>query len=48
MVQRNSMIRFFYIDDIVFIYKKNQKDKVDQVIELLQKIITNKKIGKLK
>ena len=39
---------FFYVDDIVFVYKKDRKDKVDQVVQLLQRIITIKIVGELK
>ncbi|WP_375449240.1 hypothetical protein [uncultured Nostoc sp.] len=48
MVQKNGIIGFFYIDDIVFAYKKDQKDEIDQVIKLLQKTIIIKKVGELK
>ena len=29
MVQRNGIIGFFYLDDRVLIYKKNQKDEIN-------------------
>lgn len=29
MIQKNSIISFFYIDDIVFAFKKGQNNKVD-------------------
>ena len=45
---KNGIIGFFYVDDIVFAYKKDQKDEVDQVVELLQRTITIKKVGELK
>lgn len=35
LVQKNGIIGFFYINDIVFTYKKEQKNHVDQVVELL-------------
>ena len=35
VVQRNGIISFFYVDDIVFAYKKNRKNKVDWIVESL-------------
>ena len=35
VVQKNGIIGFFYVDNIVFTYKKDQKNKVDRVVELL-------------
>ena len=35
VVQKNGIIAFFYIDDIVFAYKNNQKEKGDWVVESL-------------
>ena len=35
VVQKNGIIDFFYINNILFAYKKDQKDEVDQVVESL-------------
>lgn len=34
-MNKNSIICFIFVNDIIFAYEKNQKDKVNQVIELL-------------
>ena len=49
VVLRNGIIAFFYLDDIVFAYKKNpRKDEVDRVVDSLQRTLTIKKVGELK
>lgn len=48
VVQKYSIIGFFYIDDIVFAYKKDQTNKIKRIRESLQQRLTIKKIGKLK
>ena len=37
-----------YYVSIEVLLTKDQKDKVDQVVELLQRIVTIKKVGELK
>ena len=48
VVQKNGIISFLYVNDIVFAYKKDQKDKIDQIVKLLWRTITIKKINELK
>ena len=48
VVQKYSIIGFFYIDNIVFAYKKDQTKKIKRIRESLQQRLTIKKIGKLK
>ena len=49
VVQKDGIICFFYVDDIVFAYKKDRKDEVNQIKESLQKTLTIKerKVGSL-
>ncbi len=48
MVQKNSIICFFYMDNIVFAFKKDQCDKVEKTVALLSKALTIEKQGELK
>lgn len=48
MVQKDGIIGFFYVDNIVFIYKKDWANKVKCIRELLQQRLMIKKISKLK
>lgn len=48
IVQRDGIIDFFYIDNIVFTFKKNQVDEVKKIVELLSQVLTIKIIGKVK
>ena len=45
---KNKIISFFYVDDIVFVYKKDQANKVKYIRELLQQKLIIKEVGKLK
>lgn len=42
------IIGFFYVDDIVFAYKKDRAGKVKQIVESLSKTLTIKVVGELK
>ena len=48
VVQRNRIIGFFYVDDVVFAYKIDQNDEIDRVVESFQRALTIKKVGELK
>ncbi len=48
IVQKDGIIGFFYVDDIVFAFKKEQTDKVNQIIESLPQALTIKVVGELK
>lgn len=48
IVQRKGIICFFFVDDIVFAYKKNKKDEVLEIVRLLSKIFTIDMLGELK
>lgn len=48
MIQKNRIIGFFYVDDIVFAYKKDQADKVKRIRKSLQQRLTIKEVSKLK
>ena len=47
-MQKDGIICFFYIDNIVFVYKKDREDEVAQIKELFKQRLTIKEVGKLK
>lgn len=47
-MQKNGIICFFYIDNIIFIFKKNQLDKIEKTIALLPKVLTIEKKRRVK
>ena len=47
-MQKNGVIYFFYIDHIVFAFKKEKSDKVKKVVDLLSKKLTIEVVSKLK
>lgn len=48
VVQRDGIICFFYVDDIVFAFKKEQSDKVKKIVASLSQTLTIEVIGELK
>ncbi len=40
MVQKNGIICFIYIDDIVFAFKKDQRDEIEGTVASLSKALT--------
>ena len=48
VVQKDGIIGFFYVDDIVFAYKKDREDEVTRIKESLQQRLTIKEVGELK
>lgn len=48
VVQKDRIICFFYVDDIVFAYKKDKEDEVTQIKKLLKQRLTIKEVGELK
>lgn len=48
VVQKNSIICFFYIDNIVFTFKKKKSDKVKRVVDLLSQTLTIEIVRELK
>ncbi len=48
VVQKNGIISFFYSDDIVFAFKKNQRDKVERIVASLSKALTIERKEELK
>lgn len=48
IVQKNRIIGFFYVNDIVFAYKKDRADEIKYIRELLQQRLTIKEVDKLK
>lgn len=48
VVQRNGIICFFYVDDIVFAYKKDRENEVIWIKKWLKQRLTIKEVGKLK
>ena len=48
IVQRNGVICFFYVDDIIFAYKKEQTEEVKKTIASLSETLTLEDKGKLK
>lgn len=47
-MQKNDIIYFFFINDIVFVFKKKKSNKIKQIINLLSKILIIKVIEELK
>ena len=48
VVQRDGIIGFFYVDNIVFTFKKDRVDEVKKIVESLSQALTIKVVGKLK
>lgn len=48
LIQKDRIISFFDIDNIIFIFKKNQVDKIKKIVELLSQALIIKIISKLK
>lgn len=48
IVQKNRVICFFYVDDIVFAFKKDQTSEVKQVVGQLSETLTLEEKGELK
>ena len=48
VVQKNGIICFFYMDDIVFAFKKDQRDKVERTVAWLSKALTIERKEELK
>lgn len=48
VVQKDGIIFFFYVDDIIFAFKKDRADKVNRIKESLQKTLTIKEVRELK
>ncbi len=48
MVQKNSIICFFHMGNILFVYKKDQGDEVERTVALLSKALTIKRKKELK
>ncbi len=40
MVEKNGIICFFHLGDIVFAFKKDQRDKVKKTVPSLSKALT--------
>lgn len=48
IIQKNDVICFFYVNNIVFIFKKDQRKKIKQIVDLLLKTLTIERKRKLK
>ncbi len=48
MVQKNGIICFFHMDDILFVFKKNQHDEVEETLASLLKALIIERKGELK
>ena len=48
VMQKNGIICFFFVDDIVFAFKKEKSNEVKQIVDLLSKTLTIEVIGELK
>lgn len=48
VVQKDGVICFFYVDDIVFAFKKEKSDEVKRVVDLLSQTLTIEVVGELK
>ena len=48
IIQKNGFIGFFYINDIVFIFKKHQANEVRKIVKLLLQALTITVVGDLK
>ncbi len=40
VVQKNGIIYFFYIDDIVFAFKNDHRDEIERTVASLSKALT--------
>lgn len=48
VVQKNGIICFFYVTNIIFAFKKKQYDKIEKTDILLSKALTIKRTKELK
>lgn len=48
MMQKHGIICFFYVDNIVFAFKKDQRDKVEKIVALLSKMLIIERKEELK
>ena len=48
VVQKDGIICFFYKNNIVFAFKKDQRDEVEKTIAPLSKVLTIERKGELK
>lgn len=48
IVQQDGIICFFYVDDIVFAFKKGQREEVERVVTSLSETLEIKRKGELK
>ncbi len=48
VVQKNGIIRYFYLDDIVFAFKKDQRNEIERTVASLSKALTIERKGGLK
>ena len=48
MAQKNGIICFFYWDNIVFTFKKDQRDEVERTVASLSKTLTIERKAELK
>lgn len=48
MILKNGIIKFFYVDNIVFAQKKDRSNIVKQIVKSLQQKLTIKMVRKLK
>lgn len=48
MKQKNGIICFFLMDDILFAFKKNQKNKIKKLVDSLSKSLIIEIIRELK
>ncbi len=48
MVQKNGIICFFHVDDIVFAFKKDHRNEIERTVALLSKALTIERKGELK
>ncbi len=48
MVQKNGIIYFFYMDDIVFAFKKDHRNEIERTVASLSKALTMEKKEELK
>ena len=48
VVQKDGIIGFFYVDNIVFAFKKDRDNEVKKIVESLLRALTIKVVGELK
>lgn len=48
VMRKNGIICFFFVDDIVFAFKKDKSNEVKQIVDLLSKTLIMEVIGELK